>query len=172
MGYTFDSPDIRHGLMEARRGGCRVRVFLDKSQLTSGTTRYMMDRVSELYFAGVEVFVCQGPDIRSVYSEVGRDVQEQYGILHAKMFYCGYWNNTGVLVHGSANWTTSSRANLEFCTVTELNLKGLQGLMNWFDEVLVPMATPMGKGEISQMALERTQRAFDRKSRSASRGRR
>ena len=45
------------------------------------------------------------------------------GIQHAKFMLAG-----GILIHGSVNWTTSSRANREFSTMTWLTQSGVDAV--------------------------------------------
>jgi hypothetical protein len=119
LGFTYDREDITKSLIAARRAGSTVKVLLDSSQTLKGATRDQLSTAKELVSAGIAVRVAQGYGCKAEYAAVGRK-GDFAGIMHAKSVLVGNY-----LVHGSCNWTTSSRGNAEFGTLIRLTDAGV-----------------------------------------------
>ena len=122
--YTIDREDLRDAMVEARRNRqAQIRLLSDcRQSLTSGASvagqrSYLLALERE----GVEVRVGCGRALAPVYAQVNRfpAFGSMCGALHA-MAACV----DGVLIVGSTNWTTSSRANFEIAAEVLLSEAG------------------------------------------------
>ena len=71
---------------------------------------------------GVQVRLTRGTGTTVHYAAVGRS-GSYAGIQHSKTMLMGAW-----LIHGSANWSTSTRGNHEFSTLTWLTAAGIEAV--------------------------------------------
>ena len=114
LAYTFDREDVADALVRAAKRGACVLVIVDRAYLVGGTMRDMGARVQYMAANGVVVRVYEGDSVREDYEAVGRPVGGFKGILHAKALYIEAENGLRCeFIIGSANWTTSTRANGE-----------------------------------------------------------
>ena len=69
----------------------------------------------------VQIMLTEGTQHSQEYAAVGRQIRSDIkGILHGNVLRVGQY-----LIHGSANWTTSSASNQELCTLTKLQASGV-----------------------------------------------
>jgi hypothetical protein len=109
VGYSWDREDMTDAVINAFQRGCSVRVLLDCSMTIKGKTRDQLSSAQRMRAAGVDLRLGDGTALSPVYSLVQRKVFGNLrGIVHAKVVSVG--DETLV---GSANWTTSSRCNVE-----------------------------------------------------------
>ena len=108
LGFTFDRGDITEALKRARNRGVDVAGGVDRKWTLNGRTRDHLVRLKVLEVHGVVTRVVSGSSTAEEYHAVGRSVSDSVGILHAKAVH----TDKGTLI-GSANWTTSSRSNIE-----------------------------------------------------------
>ena len=119
MAYTFDREDVADALVRAARRGACVLCIMDRAMLVGsaggrGGTRDMVSRAHYMAANGVVVRVYESDSVREDYEAVGRPVGGFKGILHAKALYIESENGLRCeFIIGSANWTTSTRANGE-----------------------------------------------------------
>ena len=118
--YTFDLNEIADRLCECARSGIIVRIYTDKRQATIGSTKNQSNQLHLLQAAGVRVWALSGFEIYEIYARAGREVPHGLGAQHSKWCRVGNW-----MVHGSANWTTSSQCNHELDTLLELSQHGV-----------------------------------------------
>jgi len=132
--YTIDRDDLRDAMISARRNRhAQIRVLSDcRQSLTSGASvagqrSYLLSLERE----GVEVRVGCGRALAPVYAQVNRFAAfgSMPGALHAKAAHVG-----GVLIVGSTNWTTSSRANFEMAAEVLLSDAGKEVWRQTFSE--------------------------------------
>ena len=132
--YTIDRDDLRDAMISARRHRqARIRVLSDcRQSLTSGASvagqrSYLLSLERE----GVEVRVGCGRALAPVYAQVNRfpAFGSMSGALHAKAAHV-----EGVLIVGSTNWTTSSRANFEIAAEVLLSDAGKEVWRQTFSE--------------------------------------
>ena len=112
--YTCDQPDLLEGLTECRTP---VRVIADRDQSLGSRTKLQWQSLQQLVRAGVRVRLTNGVSLHDTYREDNREVnvgRSLKGIQHAKtaMIHRSQ-GGQDVLVVGSANFTTSSRGNVE-----------------------------------------------------------
>ena len=117
--YTFDLNEITDRLCECARSGIIVRLYTDKRQATIGSTKNQSNQLHLLRAAGVRVWALSGFEIHEIYARAGREVPRGLGAQHSKWCRVGNW-----MIHGSANWTTSSQCNHELDTLLELSQLG------------------------------------------------
>lgn len=123
IAFTFDLPSLRESFIEARGRGCKVKVAFDKKTMRSEYRRAQNATVEALLQAGCEVILMCGNSLQAEYEEAGRQGSGGIGICHAKFLRVGNF-----AIVGSANWTVSTRANLELGVLCELNHEGMQQL--------------------------------------------
>jgi phosphatidylserine/phosphatidylglycerophosphate/cardiolipin synthase-like enzyme len=125
VAYSFDRRDIAEALLLAHRSGVQVRLAVDSKQTLKGP-KEQFAVVQELVVGGLEVRVVSGVSIKDAYAAAGRNVSTGFmGIQHMKMLAIEpkSSNEPGCVVLGSANWTTSSRANVETSVKLEIDKK-------------------------------------------------
>jgi len=124
--FTFDLEEVVDALIAAVvRGVPDVIVLADKRHTYGGITVNQSRRIWRLRDNGVIVGLCTGTDVGLSYSEHQRQVRPGLtGIQHSKTLLADEF-----LVHGSCNWTTSSRANNEIDTLVHLNPDGISRMM-------------------------------------------
>ena len=109
VGYSWDREDMTDAVINAFQRGCSVRVLLDCSMTVKGKTRDQLSSAQRMRAAGVDLRLGDGTALSPEYNLVQRKVfGNSRGIVHAKVVSVG----EETLV-GSANWTTSSRCNVE-----------------------------------------------------------
>jgi hypothetical protein len=121
--FTFDLDGISDRLCECARAGIIVKIYTDKRQATIGSTKNQSNQLHLLQAAGVRVWALSGFQIYDIYARAGREVPRGLGAQHAKWCRVGNW-----MVHGSANWTTSSQCNHELDTLLELSQHGVASM--------------------------------------------
>ena len=130
VAYTFGLQEVASAAQTAARRGGDVRIVADKRELFSGRTAGMIDLLDQCQRAGCRVFLATGTSVSNAYAQVGRYGPSDLGvgICHAKTFaMCkGTTEAIGpaVMLLGSANWTTSSRCNLEMGVLLTLTWNG------------------------------------------------
>ena len=109
-GFTFDLLIITQAvqaLIEAAQRGVDVVIVLDYSHTLTGSTMWMVDRLSQLKAGGVKLLLSAG-------------VSGDSGIQHNKTVLCDEYVNIG-----SCNWASASRQNQETGVLIALNEVGL-----------------------------------------------
>jgi uncharacterized small protein (DUF1192 family) len=162
LAYTFDLSDLSEALVDAAKRGVNVEILVDYRSTLGGPTRDMAQRLRGLRANGVNVVLATGMDTQGEYAEAGRAVRPGRGLLHAKVYRMGEY-----LVCGSANWTTSSKCNVEFCTLTRLSARGVREFEDRIG-LLRSKATPLTAELEIEAEASRTRVAERRKMRSAS----
>ena len=99
-------------------------VFCDRGAAYSGQAMYQAGRMAGLSAAGCEVNTAKGISRKKVYEENGRDSADFQGILHSKSMIVKSPDGDYAIM-GSANWTVSSKANLETSLLVRLRAPGL-----------------------------------------------
>lgn len=135
LGYTLDREDIVAGLIEAHRRGASVHVVLDEVATVAGTTRFQRPIAERLEQAGVAVGLTTGESCDDEYIAAGRTGAAGRGfcgIMHIKALLVRDAPNGRPrfrMIHGSTNWTTASRCNLEISTLITLSQEKEQEMM-------------------------------------------
>ena len=125
--YGFDLQDQTEELVECRKAKNSVTMYADYRTTIGAGTREQCNRFRQLQAAGVSVFLASGNPLQPEYLAAGRPVRSGTGILHAKVCCVGRW-----LVHGSANFTTSTRCNVEIGSLIYLSGSGRRTMDTWF----------------------------------------
>jgi phosphatidylserine/phosphatidylglycerophosphate/cardiolipin synthase-like enzyme len=131
FGFTYDRGDITEALKKAKLRGVDVAVGVDRKWTLNGRTRDQLARLKELEAHGVVTRVVSGSSTAEEYHAVGRSVSDSVGILHAKAVH----TDKGTLV-GSANWTTSSRSNIELGVELSLDDLAAAELKDYMSSVI------------------------------------
>ena len=118
--------DVTERIIESFLNGNWTEVFADRQVAGTGNScPNMPDRMTELAAAGVPVGLLVGENARQYYAAADRECSGR-GIMHSKVLRIG-----SVLMIGSANWTTRSKANWELTAVIDLNEDGCQQFEQW-----------------------------------------
>ena len=123
LGYSFDRRDVVEALLGAHRQGTEVRVLLDHRQTLKGP-KEQFAVVKEAVANGLDVRLLCGRSISAEYKKAGRgnNFGGLLGIMHCKLVLVREdRRGEAWLATGSANWSTSSRANFELCVSLSLN---------------------------------------------------
>jgi phosphatidylserine/phosphatidylglycerophosphate/cardiolipin synthase-like enzyme len=110
--YTFDQPDLVEALIGYKGS---VRMIADMGQSQGNRTKLQMQTIQQVSRSGIRVRLCSGAPVHESYKEdrravnVGRSIR---GLQHSKTMMVRVGDKS-YLVIGSANWTTSSRSNVE-----------------------------------------------------------
>ena len=111
--YSFDCPVCVEGIETSLAKGAGVRVIADASQCQR--TKLQRQVLKRLSAAGAEVRVACGTSVRDAYAQDGRGARVGSGIqgLHHSKALCLLRPDGAVMLVGSLNFTTSSKANSE-----------------------------------------------------------
>jgi hypothetical protein len=150
--FTFDLLSIAEAIVDAARRGVQCRVYVDGSHTMSGKTAFQPERVKQMRVAGVEVFVSKGIPCAPEYRAADRSPVSGNGILHAKLLLAD-----NQLIHGSANWTTSSTCNIELSTLTELNPNGVLAFEKWLHHLEL-LSDPLTESFLAEALTKRERR--------------
>lgn len=137
LAYTFDLLELAEALIDASRRGAGVQVIADYRTTLGGNTRDQVQRLRALRSAGIAVLLASGIEIQPEYAAVNRSVRTGQGIQHSKVLRMDEY-----LIVGSANWTTSSKCNVETCALVQLEAEGRKE----FDrrvELILRRSTPL-----------------------------
>ena len=108
-----------------------MRVIFDRDHYFHGKTLDMKMRGQQLHAVGIQVVLAHGESTQPHYAAVGRKGGFR-GIVHAKAALVG-----PLLLCGSANWTTSTRANRELSTLSRLDSEPEEEVrvlfQSWYD---------------------------------------
>jgi hypothetical protein len=118
--FTFDLEDLSDDLMSAAKRSVTVSVHSNKRTTLNQITRDQLQRLRALQANGCSVYLLSVVDRRDAYSRVGRTVPPGNGILHMK-----YLQVDNLAICGNANYTTSSRSNIEMSVLIELSESGM-----------------------------------------------
>ena len=132
--YSFDQPDLVSALKEAASRGAACKLISDQSQ-ANGKTKNQVQSLKEVQSAGVQVRLACGSSVNAAYQSDGRAVRAGrvlMGLHHAKSLLATSPTETIVLA-GSCNFTTSSKANQE-AGVKLILKKGSPFQKSWEDE--------------------------------------
>ena len=132
--YSFDQPDLVSALKEAASRGAACKLISDQSQ-ANGKTKNQVQSLKEVQSAGVQVRLACGSSVNAAYQSDGRAVRAGRGLMglhHAKSLLATSPTETIVLA-GSCNFTTSSKANQE-AGVKLILKKGSPFQKSWEDE--------------------------------------
>jgi len=161
--YGFDLQCQTEELVLCRKAKNTVTMYADYRTTIGAGTREQCNRLRQLQAAGVSVFLASGNPLQPEYLAAGRTARGGVGILHAKVCCVGRW-----LVHGSANFTTSTRCNVEFGSLIYLSGSGRRAMDAWFAQ-LRQRSQPLTL-ELIEKGDENRERADERRrSKSASR---
>ena len=138
LGFTYDLPEIHEALLHAVGRRVVVRVGLDRRTTLSGKPRDQQQMAQQLQANRVALVLQKGTPLAPEYSRVNRAVSGT-GILHAKCLLAD-----GMLVVGSANWTTSSRGNKEVGVLIRLYPSAMQLVQEALESRLVGAETLEG----------------------------
>jgi len=117
--FTYDRPDITEALcVFAREIPVFVGMDIDSSVIVGRGCAEQHACAVKMIARGVIVRAIRGTGTSVHYAAVGR-TGAYPGIQHSKVLQIG-----SMLIHGSTNWSTSSRGNHEVSTLTLLALKG------------------------------------------------
>jgi len=125
--YTYDLLELNKSLIHASQRGLEVTVIGDRGHLEAGATTEHAKRFKELQMNGVKIVLTAGKTASS-------------GIQHSKTLLVDRH-----FLHGSTNWSGSSRKNSEWDSVTRLNEVGLKWVSDWHQKLL-------GKGRAMTIA--------------------
>ena len=112
-----------------------MKVALDRRTTLSGKPRDQQQMAQQLQASRIAVVLQKGTPLAPEYSRVNRAVSGT-GILHAKCLLAD-----GMLVVGSANWTTSSRGNKEVGVLIRLYPSAIQSVQEALESRLVGAET-------------------------------
>ena len=167
IAFTFDRREVAEALAAAHRKGAQVLLILDRKQTLQGPAE--QQRVAlQASSLGVPVKLASGSPLSTEYERAGRGrmLSGILGICHTKGLLL--WRPVGKeysleLLTGSANFTTSSRANQEwaFRLLLAPGSPQLEAVGQW--------ATALEQGSITLDAA-RLQSARSVRARSASPG--
>jgi phosphatidylserine/phosphatidylglycerophosphate/cardiolipin synthase-like enzyme len=110
--YTIDQPDLVEALIGYKGS---VRMIADMGQSQGNRTKLQMQTIQQVSRSGIRVRLCNGAPVHESYKQdrravnVGRSIR---GLQHSKTMMVRVGDKS-YLVIGSANWTTSSRSNVE-----------------------------------------------------------
>ena len=138
LGYTYDLPEIHEALLHAVSRRVDVKVGLDRRTTLSGKPRDQQQMAQQLQANRVALVLQKGTSLGPEYARVNRAVSGT-GILHAKCLLAD-----GMLVVGSANWTTSSRGNKEVGVLIRLYPSAIQSVQEVLESRLVGAETLEG----------------------------
>jgi len=157
MAYTIDMPSLTQALEAAAARQVHCSIYADHHETLEGQTREQLPTLRRLRANGVNVCLASGLPLVHEYANVGRTLpparQHAVGRLHAKTFLVWTRHAGAFAVIGSANWTTSTRCNLECCAVLKLTAAGLASLQEFKARLVaqaVPLATAQEQAERSR----------------------
>ena len=142
--YGYDLQDLTDDIVKAEKSRQSCCVTADKRTTVGAGTRDQVNRLRQLQAVGVKVFVADGYPLQPEYASVGRPVRPGKGIVHAKVCRVGPW-----LVHGSANFTTSSKCNYEIGSLIYLSQAGSRAVDQWL-ETLRAKSEPLSEELLTQ----------------------
>ena len=127
--FTYDRSDLTEALGHvAKLLPTKALMDHDSTLVVGRGCAEQRSCVVRLVAQGVVVRLARGTGTSVHYAAVGRSGSFP-GIQHSKMLLIG-----SLLIHGSVNWTTSSRGNLEFSTLTWLTEAGLNAVKSVLSE--------------------------------------
>ena len=135
LGFTYDRPEINDALLRAAVRDVTVKVALDRRTTLSGKPRDQQQMAQQLEANRIAVVLQHGAPLGPEYARVHRSVSGT-GLLHAKCLLAD-----DMLVVGSANWTTSSRGNMEVGALLRLYPSSTQAVMETLENRLVGAET-------------------------------
>lgn len=151
-------------MVGARQRGVQVHVGCDRRFSLNGRCRDQEQSLRRLEAEGCHVRLLDGGPSAGFYREVGRG-QGGRGIAHAKLVFAD-----SMVVLGSCNYTTASRANLESGVLIELNAWGrseLDAVVSGRMERGVALLPALRDREASRSMTPRRARSVARSAREA-----
>ena len=116
IAFSFDRREVVESLCRAQKQGASTLLVLDRKQTLQGPAE--QQRVAlQAAALGVKVVLANGNSLGEQYELAGRgrSMTGMLGVCHAKSCLCWHWNCQRLdVLTGSADFTTSSRANREW----------------------------------------------------------
>ena len=137
LAFTYDLRELSEALIAASERGVGVQVIADYRSTLGGSTRDQVQRLRALRAAGIGVLLASGISIQEEYAAENRAVRPGQGIQHSKVLRMDKY-----VIVGSANWTTSSKCNIETSALIQLEQEGIRE----FDrrvELILKRSTPL-----------------------------
>ena len=126
----LDLTDQVNLLCQCRQLKHNVTELCDYKAGLSGSAKEQLKCLETLKAHGVRVRVVQGHSLGPAYKEAGRKAPGGRGLMHAKCLLVG-----GLVIIGSANWTTSSKCNWEVGVLVRLTPRGFHRLYEVFRKI-------------------------------------
>ena len=124
----FDLEDVSDKFLRCQQVGSDIELFFDRCACFDGKCSGQLNQLAFLLSNGIRCHTVSGGSKREHYAAAGKKIVGGAGIHHAKWLLVG-----PLLLIGSANWTTSSKANAETMTLIEFKEAGLA---DWFRRVI------------------------------------
>ena len=117
--YTYNLPELTQAMVAASERGVGVEVIADRREVFAGSTRDQLQEMKHMRAAGIAVKLASGISITDAYSAAGKPGKYGTGILHTKVLRMDQY-----AIVGSANWTISSKSNVEMSALISLSPAG------------------------------------------------
>ena len=117
--YTYNLPELTEALIGATDRGVGIEIIADRRETISGPTRDQLQELQRMRASGIAVKLASGIGITEAYAAVGKPGKFGTGILHTKVFRMDQY-----AIIGSANWTVSSKSNVEMSALVRLTRAG------------------------------------------------
>ena len=135
VAYSFDVARVVEALCVVGPT-CDVKVLMDAKQC-AGRTKAQFQRAKQLETRGCVVRLASGIPCHEAYASRDRDDinvrRHARGLVHGKSVLCLYEDGHARCLIGSANWSDSTVANVEFGAV--LSRPGPEFVTHWLTEV-------------------------------------